>query len=421
MNIGMYTDTYYPQINGLVTSLNMLEAELVRRGHKVYIFTASCPGMKEDRPNVFRLPSISFKMSPQHRVAIVYPPKLLIKMLRFKLDIVHTHSEFPLGIFGRLVSEALRIPLIHTYHTLWEEYVHYFGSSKIITKKTARQYSRIFCNGADAVICPTEKTKNILSSYGVKKPMAIIPTGIDFAPFSEENNPAEAVIEARCELGLPDGAPVLVTICRVAREKSIDLIIGAMPEILKRIPGLKFVIVGDGPALSELKEQAAALGISDSVVFAGPRSWNEIGKYYRVGDLFISASTSETQGLTYIEAIAAGVIAVIRRDDSTQGIITDDETGFYFDGAEDLPGVLEKAMNKSAEEKAIIREKAYESVSFMSAVNFANSVEAFYKAAIDRANEKKKPKLKNNKWELGFKPPIFRKKDKRREQEENND
>jgi 1,2-diacylglycerol 3-alpha-glucosyltransferase len=402
MNIGIFTDTYYPQINGLVTSLNMLEEEMTKRGHKFYIFTTSNPGDYEKRPNVIRLPSISFKMSPSHRVAILYPPRLLLGMRKFKLDVIHTQSEFPLGIFGRLVSEFYSKPLIHTYHTLWEEYVHYFGNSRIITKEAARGYSRIFCNGADAIIAPTEKTKHILEGYGVKKPMAVIPTGIDFEPFSPKRFSAREIIELRRSFGIDDKAPVLVTVARIAGEKSIDKVIVKIPELTKVLPNLKYVIVGDGPALQSLKDLAAEIGAEGSVIFTGARPWSEIGKYYQMGSIFINASTSETQGLTYVESMAAGLIPVARYDKSIEDIVIDGKTGFYFNHEDEIPQTILKALLTDDGQKSLMKARARDIIEPLSSERFADNVEAFYTETIDNFNEKRKERWDRIRHPLGF-------------------
>ena len=121
MNIGIFTDTYYPQINGVVTSTCMLKEQLEKRGHRVYIFTAADPNAKEKLPRVFRLPSMPFFFQPSYRAAYMYSPKLLLSLKKLKLDIVHTQTEFSLGLFGKAVAEIYRLPLVHTYHTMYED------------------------------------------------------------------------------------------------------------------------------------------------------------------------------------------------------------------------------------------------------------------------------------------------------------
>lgn len=388
MNIGVFTDTYYPIINGVTTSAMMLDRELTALGHNVTIFTTTVPKTLNIRsdPRVVRLPSMPFVFMPQNRMALMYPPRLLLGMKKFNLDVIHTQTEFPLGIFGKLVSKVYGIPLVHTYHTMYEDYTHYIAKGYIVTPEMMRRYSRIFCNASRAVIAPVAKARDALLSYGVTRPISVIPTGIDFSPFDPANHPAEETLAIKAALGVPPEAPVMIFIGRLAKEKSVDVIIGAMPEIIRRIPDIRLVIVGDGAARKSLETQAAALGVAGRVIFAGARPWSQIGKYYQLGDVYVCASTSETQGLTYIEAIASRVPVVAKRDESVAGIITDGETGFYFGDNAELPGAVEKALSPGTG-RADIAGKAFAAIARFSSKEFGENVEALYIETLRRVAE----------------------------------
>ena len=388
MNIGIFTDTYIPQINGVATSTRLLESELIKRGHNVYIFTTSDPNVKECPKNVYRVPSVQAAFSPGNRIALFFSPLLLYKIKKLKLDIVHTQTEFNVGIFGKLVARFFKIPHVHTYHTMYEDYIHYIANGKILSKNFARKYSQVACNMADAVIAPVAKAKQALIGYGVTKPIKIIPTGIDFEPFSRKRYTIEDVVNVKKELGIPLEAPVLVSVGRLAKEKSLDVILRKMPLIIKRIPDLKFVIVGPGPMRGKLESLSKGLGLEKSVVFAGARPWLEIGKYYQLGDAFICASTSETQGLTYVESMAAKVPVIAKKDKSVEGIIIDKKTGYFFDSDEKIPNLVERVMF-NAEERQKIAENAYENIKHMSAEQFGISVELLYNHVIKTKNIKK--------------------------------
>ena len=387
MNIGLFTDTYFPQINGVATSTKILEQELAKLGHKVYVFTTSDPKAKEALPRVYRLPSMPFTFLPSHRVALVYPPRLLVNLKKFNLDIIHTQSEFPIGIFGRIVASFYKIPSVHTYHTMYEDYVHYIANGHLITPKMAQRYSRLFCNKASAVIAPVEKAKDSLVSYGVTKPITVIPTGIVFEPFARGKYSQEELNETKLSVGLNLEDPVIIYIGRIAQEKSLDVIIKQMPETLKLVPNAKLVIVGNGPKREELTELAQSLGIGESIIFTGPRPWSEIGKYYQLGDVFVSASTSETQGLTYIEAMAAGVLVVAKKDRSIEGIVINGETGYYFEDDNELPAILQKSLTNVDKSKQMVS-NALNNIAHLSSETFAKNVEALYKEVLEK-NESK--------------------------------
>lgn len=389
MNIGIFTDTYHPQINGVVTSIRMLEREMTALGHNVFIFTTSDPHSCQEGANVFRLPSMPITFLPPHRVAFLYSPKLLLKMKSLRLDIIHTHTEFPLGILGKLVSEIYRIPMVHTYHTMYEDYTHYILNGFLITPKMAKGFSRVFCNRAKAVIAPVDKTRDYLKEIGVARTIKTIPTGLDFAPFKKSNFTVSELYHAKLEIGLGPEDPVIVSVGRVAREKSLDILIKMMPELLVKLPSAKLVIVGDGPATDDLKNLARSLKVWPSVIFAGSRPWDTIGKYYQLGDVFATASTSETQGLTYIEAMASQVPVVVKKDPSFEGLIKHNDTGFVFEKDEEAAQVMYYALtNQKEAEKAA--DRGFAAIQHLSAKQYAVNVEEVYRLLNEkRAKEKR--------------------------------
>jgi len=332
MNIGLFTDMYYPRISGVVTSAQMLQEQLTQLGHTVYIFTTTDPEAPSFESKVFRLPSIPlFFLKETHRMAFFYPPQLIFKARKLKLDVIHTYTEFSLGFLGKLLSKLYKIPMVHTYHTMYEDYVHYIANGRLISKKGAQRYSRVFCNRANTVIAPTDTTSEYLRNIGVKKPVHTIPTGLDFAPFNPSNFSEKEMVKTRAEVGLKPEDAVISVVGRVAKEKSLDVLVGMMPRLLTMVPNAKLLIVGDGPARKSLEAQAQKLGVQESVIFTGLKPRADIGKYYVLGDVFATASTSETQGLTYLEAMAARVPVIIKKDPAFLGIVKHAETGFIFE------------------------------------------------------------------------------------------
>jgi 1,2-diacylglycerol 3-alpha-glucosyltransferase len=378
MNIGLFTDMYYPRISGVVTSAHILVQQFTRLGHKVYVFTTSDPQAPRFEPRVYRLPSAPFFLAKDtHRMAYFYPPRLIFKIRKFKLDVVHTYTEFSLGFFGKLVSQLFRIPMVHTYHTMYEDYLHYIPGGRLINKKGAQYFSRLFCNGADFVITPSTATHNYLRGIGVERPIRTIPTGLDFAPFNPSRFTPGEITKARAETGLNTDDRVVAVIGRVAREKSIHVLIAMMPKLLLRVPKAKLLIVGDGPAKKELEEQAATLGVSHAVHFAGFRPWADIGKYYQLGHIFATASTSETQGLTYAEAMAARIPVAIKKAPAFEGLVRHNETGFIFEKDEDAADTIATALTDTALARRVAL-NAYTAVQPLSAEVFGLELETVY-------------------------------------------
>lgn len=379
MKIGLFTDTYYPQINGVATSVLMLKKNLEMRGHKVYVFTTTDPKADSKEKNVYRVPSIPFVSA--RRVGMFYNPRLSKIIKRLGLDVIHTHTEFSLGIFGRTMAKELNIPFLHTYHTIYEDYTHYIGRLGVfdpIAKMAVRKLSIKFCNSADKVIVPTEKVKDLLLSYDLKQDISIIPTGIELNKFSKQNYNFNIVQNLRTDLGIEEKNKVVLYIGRISKEKNIEEILIAMKSYLNERENVKLVLIGDGPEKNAMENRAKELGINNQIIFAGERPWNEIGMYYQIGDVFVSASQSETQGLTYIEALASGLPVVAKADKCLDGVLEDNINGYAFHNQKDFIKALDSILYDELKQERLSA-GAIESTRKFSAEHFAYTVEAVYK------------------------------------------
>ncbi|MBR5793262.1 MAG: glycosyltransferase family 4 protein [Anaerotignum sp.] len=390
MKIGIFSDTYFPQLNGVATSIRTLATALENRGHQVYIFTPSDPRCYEgyDTLQVVRLPSVPVHFVRDYRAGYVFSPFLARKIAELDLDIIHTQTEFCLGALGRFISTTQGIPLVHTYHTMYEDYVHYIGGGHIISKDMVRDFSGIYCNTATAVIAPTGKTEQLLKSYGVTRPISVIPTGINTANFHKNRFQPEEILELRKSLGLQADTPVIISIGRIAKEKSIDVVIAALPKLTEKLPDLKMVIVGEGNEIENLGNYAESLGVGSHVMFTGGKPWEEIGKYYQLGNVFCSASVSETQGLTFAEAMAAGVPVVAKKDECIENIITDNVTGMLFESNDELPDLLYRVLTDK-ELSSRLSTASVKAMEALSVETFADSVETLYQNILESGEKPK--------------------------------
>lgn len=347
MNIGLFSETYYPEINGVATSTYILKNELEKRGHKVYVFTTTTPGAPEHEHNVYRVPSIPFLLISERRVGLFYQPKLAHIIRKLNLDIIHTQTEFSLGIFGRIMAREMKLPIVHTYHTIYEDYTHYLTRFKVLDRRAkalARTYSKVCCNTVEHVIVPTEKTRELLLKYSVHKDISVVPSGIDLRKFDRENYNQEKIDALKESYGIGPKDKVLLYLGRVSQEKNLEELIKAMPAYMETRQEVKFVIVGSGPDLERLKDLVNQESLSDRFIFTGAKPWDTIGLYYRLGDVFVSASRSETQGLTYIEAFASGLPVVARRDKCLDDIMVEGVNGFSFTDREGLYRALDQVL-----------------------------------------------------------------------------
>lgn len=378
MNIGIFTDTYYPQVSGVVTSTMILKNELIRIGHNVTIITVTHPDV-EELEGIIRLPSIPFFLLPSQRVGMIYSHKIMNKIKKLDLDLIHTQTEFSIGIFGRIVAKRLDIPVVHTYHTMYEDYIHYVSRGIMLkpASKFAKKVSKLYCRDCSAIIVPTIKVKDALRKYGLRRHIDVIPTGVDIEPFKRSNYNEELIKNEKKSLGINETDPVVLFIGRIAKEKSIDVIINSMKELIKKIPNCKLLLVGDGPERENLEALARELGIEKSVVFAGERPWAEIGKYYQMGDVFVGASLTETQGLTFAEAMAAQILVVAKYDKNLDGIIEDNINGRIFYEDESLDGILFEILSDKGK-CALMVKNAYDGIERLSSKCFGESVEKVY-------------------------------------------
>lgn len=318
VNIGLFTDTYFPQVSGVATSIKTLKDTLERKGHSVYIFTTTDPHVDKNaiEPNIFRFPSVPFVSFTDRRIAVrgLFHAYHVAKEL--KLDIVHTQTEFSMGYIGKFVAKNLKIPCIHTYHTMYEDYLHYVLNGHLLKPYHVKQFTKAYLYHVTGVIAPSCRVINKLNDYGVRAPIRIIPTGIDLKKYAQ---PMQRDLRAKYHLRKEQ--PVLLTVSRVAYEKKINVILDAMPQLVARYPDLQLFIVGDGPAMTSLQEQVQQLHMNNHVVFVGEVEHRFIADYYHMANLLVSASDSEAQGLTYIEAMATGLKPVVLSSEYTDNLL----------------------------------------------------------------------------------------------------
>ncbi|MCR5702670.1 MAG: aldo/keto reductase [Lachnospiraceae bacterium] len=378
MNIGLFTDTYYPELNGVANSVYLLKQELEKRGHNVYVITTKTPGVIDEDDRVFRVPSKAAPMVPERRIGMPYHPKIALKIHKMKLDIIHTNTEFGIGLFGRIMARELFIPVVHTYHTIYEDYTHYlkkYISSEKRAKQFARTYSKFSVRGAEELIVPTEKVATLMRHYGVKPDINIIPTGIDLTKFQEWDTDEERE-KLKRSLGIPKGNKVVLSLGRVSEEKNIDEVMEYLDIYMEKHNDVTFLIVGDGPYKGALERKAKGLKHKKSMIFAGAKPWDEINHYYQLGDVFVSASTSETQGLTYIEALASGVALVVRKDDCLDGVLLNGENGYEYEDVDSFAKGMDAVLYNGT--GIDYRTNAINSVLKFSTEEFAAKVENIY-------------------------------------------
>ena len=268
------------------------------------------------------------------------------------------------------LHRKLDIPIVHTYHTVYEDYTHYVLPSRRMGRQVVSAFSRWVANRSACIIAPSGKVKALLESYGVTCRLEVIPTGIDLDRFRGEPDPAWRA-ETLDRLGVPEDRPILLYLGRLAKEKELERVLDALAAGGRR--DFTFLVVGDGPCRQALEERAAALPFH--TVFTGMVPHDRVRDYYQLGDLFLTASTSETQGLTYFEALAAGVPVLCRRDLCVQGVVEDGVNGWQWEEQADLLACLDRFLEDPALRDALARGARQSALRF--------SAQAFGQAAAD--------------------------------------
>ena len=387
MRIAIFSDTYTPDINGVATSTKILKDELINHGHEVLVVTSELPSESdyEDDPNdnILRVPGLEIQALYGYRACNIYSFKGMKEIKSMNIEVIHVQTEFGIGIFGRIVGEALNIPVVYTYHTMWADYSHYvnpINSTAIdgLIKKAITRISKFYGDKSAELIVPSIKTKEALEKYGLHKNMHIIPTGLELDKFDPKNKDDKLINQIKEKYGIKDQF-IVTFLGRIAKEKSIDVLIDAMKEIVKENDNILCLIVGGGPYLDELKELVKDDQIEKYIIFTGPKLSQEVPSYYHLSNVFVSASVTETQGLTYIEAMASGIPAVARYDQNLENVIIDGVNGYFFKETNELVSILLNMMNSDCSKMA--REAYLHAMKFSSEVFYEKVIDV-YKLAI---------------------------------------
>jgi len=304
MKIGLFTDTFAPQINGVVTVVQMMVRQFEALGHEPVVFAPAYPNQPQDESNkVWRFPSRKVHFHPESR--LTWPYRRKVPTVLSELDVVHSHTPFSLGLLAIWTAHHYRVPHVHTYHTYFSEYRHYIPRPIRPPKRMAEGISRAFCDRCQWVLAPSEEMKEELDRYGIRTPVEAMPFGIDLDAFQRPLK-----FDLRAELHLSPPTKLLLSAGRLGPEKNFAFVIEAFARIKRTHDDAALVIVGDGPSRQGLEQQAEALGLQADVHFLGYIDRAKLIDSYRQADLFVFASKTETQGIVLLEAQAAGTPVV---------------------------------------------------------------------------------------------------------------
>ena len=406
MRIGIFTDTYTPFINGVTTSVLMLKKGLERKGHQVFIVTVNPDNMHfklEENGRIIRLPGIPTGIY-DYRLTGIYPMKALKHIKKWNLDVIHSQTEFGVGTFARIVAKQYSIPLVHTYHTMYEDYVHYIthGYFNRSSKKIVEYLTLFYCDKTiSELVVPTKKAYELFKKkYKVDRNVYIVPTGIDVEKFYKENNKGLDRTKKRKELGIDKDDFVILFVGRIGTEKNIDLLLSTMKSF--KNDKIKLLIIGDGPNLLDYQSYCIKNKIDNNVIFTGKVSWDIISDYYVISDVFATASHTETQGLTVIEAMAASLPVVCIDDESFTDTVINNLNGLIFQNKREYRKHI-LTLYKDREYLKKLSNQARISAETHSSKYFADQILDVYKIAIKNRPRIKIPLIEKIRKALGGK------------------
>ena len=376
------TDLYPTTTNGVVTSVQNLFDELTQKGHDVRIHTLSDALHSHKDGAVYYIRSVPLgAVYPDLRMPTSYRNKLIQEIIDWKPDIVHSQCEFFSFQFAERISRITGAPLVHTYHTLYEQYLtSYFIPSKRVGDFLAKFLSRKRLRHVDTLVAPTQKVENALQSYGLHTPINVVPSGISLEQHHQRLS-HEARMERRRALGIGDDDQVLLNLGRLGGEKNLGELLTLFAQARQENDNLKFLIVGDGPAREELEHQAKKLGVEKDVIFTGMVDPSEVQNYYQLGDIFVSASTSEPQGLTYIEAAANGLPLLCRQDDCLTDVLQEGKNGYEYTSAEEFLDAIDHVMHDPQWRSEASRRSAQIAETF-DKKTFGDAIENIYESVL---------------------------------------
>ena len=346
MKVLITTDLYTTATNGVVTSVRNLMEELTKKGHEVRVLTVSEKLKSRQEGNIYYIKSLPLgAIYPDVRMPLSnHHHRFIRELIEWKPDLIHSQCEFFSYQFAEYISRKTGAPIVHTYHTLYEQYVTYIIPSQRLGAYFVGKLSKLRLRKADAIVAPTAKVETVLKNYGLHNPIHVVPSGVALDQHKQRLTEEERK-QKRKDLGIPEDALVLLNLGRLGTEKNLTEVVELFAQTRAHNDRLYLLIVGDGPARRELEETAENLKVRQYVIFTGMVAPEEVHSYYQLGDVFVSASTSETQGLTYVEAAANGLPLLCRKDPCLDGVLVEGRNGWEYEAEEEFCEILDALLD----------------------------------------------------------------------------
>lgn len=394
MRIAIFTETYLPQINGVVTHIKILKEGLEALGHTVLIVTADSKAHTHYlKDNVLHCPAHNLKRiynldlaSPVSRTRLKY-------LREFRPDIIHVHNEFSIGLSGMAIAKILKVPLVYTLHTMYDDYIYYIAPKPLIplTKKLSHRYFRMFPQNAAVVTGPSKKCQEYTYEIGSDKKVEVIPNPVELDAFAPQTSTPQQRAQIREQYHIPQDATVACFVGRLGREKSVDVLLRFWAQEMKPQDNMRLLIIGDGPEKEPLEQLAQQLGITDTVVFTGKVLHPDLPPYVHTCDIYVTASLSDTNSISMLEGMAGGLPVLQLYDELNADQVTDGVNGYMFRDAAEMGQRLRQIRDMEPEGLQKLKTSVIQSVKNSGAQTLANYIQTIYYNIYQKQPPKKPP------------------------------
>ena len=394
MRIALFTETYLPHINGVVTHVKILRDGLLQQGHEVLVVTADYQTRHHYiKDGILHCPAIKSKRFYGYGIASPFSRRRLKLVQDFHPDIIHIHNEFGIGLSGIFAAKQLHVPLVYTLHTMYDDYLYYVAPRHLLraAKKVSHDYFRLLGNAATELTGPSPKCQEYFQQIGVKKDVNVIPNAVELDDFSPDRISAENKAAFRRRYQIPDDVMIACFVGRLGHEKSVDVLLDYWARTITPEDKIMLCIIGGGPVQEELEQQAKDLGIGSMVVFTGAVPHDQMPPYYASCDVYVTASLSDTNSISMLEGMATGLPVLRRYDALNENVdqVRDGVNGYIFNSPEEMAAELRRVKNLSPEQLSILKASVIESVKRSGAEALANYTYNVYRKAMASASNPK--------------------------------
>lgn len=385
MKIALFTETYFPSVNGVAAHVKTLRSGLEKLGHEVLVVTADkhCKHHYiED--GVLHCPAAEVKRFYGFGVATPISRKRQRMIANFAPDIIHIHHEFGIGLSGLMAAKTHKLPLVYTLHTMYDQYIYYIAPQPFLraATKVSHQYERFIASSANALTGPSQKCEEYFKRIGVRKDVYLIPNSIDLDAFDPKKISEKQKKEFKDKYNIPDGKTLVCFVGRLGKEKSVDVLLEYWARTIKPEDNMHLVIIGEGPDKASLMLLAEGLKIDGMVTFTGLIKHDNMPECFAACDIYATASLSEMNSISMLEGMASGLPVLQRYDEMNADQIEDGVNGYHFNTAEEMADRFREIQTLPPEKYRELSESVIGSVVSRGAEDLANYMIGVYQKAI---------------------------------------